>query len=146
MTPSCDSPLCIPTRYAFMTGLFAAECAGYADHNADSCPLPAAYGLLNMVVRQDVLYRAEAMAWIRRASDDANMTLGLDWMADWNDPVRRIDLRNHNMPCIGQAGFHCLWVAPVLSTRTALRGAAATGCACSVLGAGYCFGCSGHHR
>lgn len=106
----CNSPLCTPARYAFMTGRHVSRCGGY--DNAAYLPSTAATfaHYLRMMGYRTVL--SGKMHFIgpdqlhgfeeRPTTDIYPADFG--WVPDWTRPEERIDLWYHNMSSVVQAG------------------------------------------
>ena len=106
----CNSPLCTPARYAFMTGRFVSRFGGYdnAAYLPSNLPTFAHYlramgyrtalsGKMHFV-GPDQLHGFED----RYTTDIYPADFG--WVPNWHAPEERIDLWYHNMSSVKQAG------------------------------------------
>ena len=110
----CNSPLCTPARYAFMTGRLVSRFGGYdnAAYLPSNLPTFAHYlralgyrtalsGKMHFV-GPDQLHGFEE----RHTTDIYPADFG--WVPDWRAPEQRIDLWYHNMSSVKQAGIACI--------------------------------------
>ncbi len=109
-TAYCNSPLCTPARYAFMTGQYVSKCGGYDNAAYMPATMPTFAHYLRLMgyrtclagkmhfVGPDQLHGFEE----RLTTDVYPADFG--WIPDWNQPDQRIDLWYHNMSSVKQAG------------------------------------------
>ncbi|MEZ5535449.1 MAG: choline-sulfatase [Thiolinea sp.] len=105
-----SSPLCTPSRYAFMTGQNVSHCGGYDNAAYMPATMPTFAHYLRIMGYRMVL--AGKMHFIgpdqlhgfeeRLTTDIYPADYG--WVPDWTKPDERIDLWYHNMSSIKQAG------------------------------------------
>jgi choline-sulfatase len=106
----CNSPLCTPGRYAFMTGQLISRFGGWDNASYLSSMVPTFAHYLRLMgyhtqlsgkmhfVGADQLHGFED----RHTTDIYPADFG--WVPDWTRPDERIDLWYHNMSSVFQAG------------------------------------------
>ncbi len=106
----CNSPLCTPARYAFMTGQHVSRCGGYDNAAYLPATMPTFAHYLRLMgyrtclagkmhfVGPDQLHGFED----RVTTDVYPADFG--WVPDWTIGDERIDLWYHNMSSVKQAG------------------------------------------
>jgi choline-sulfatase len=106
----CNSPLCTPARYAFMTGQHISRCGGYDNAAYLPATMPTFAHYLRLMgyytclsgkmhfVGPDQLHGFED----RVTTDVYPADFG--WVPDWTRSDERIDLWYHNMSSVKQAG------------------------------------------
>ena len=106
----CNSPLCTPARYAFMTGQHVSRCGGYDNAAYLPATMPTFAHYLRLMgyytclagkmhfVGPDQLHGFED----RLTTDVYPADFG--WVPDWTIGDERIDLWYHNMSSVKQAG------------------------------------------
>lgn len=106
----CNSPLCTPGRYAFMTGQLVSRFGGYDNASYLSSMVPTFAHYMRLMgyrtqlsgkmhfVGSDQLHGFED----RHTTDVYPADFG--WVPDWTKPDERIDLWYHNMSSVVQAG------------------------------------------
>jgi choline-sulfatase len=106
----CNSPLCTPGRYAFMTGQHVSRFGGYDNAAYLPSTLPTFAHYLRLMgyrtalsgkmhfVGPDQLHGFEE----RYTTDVYPADFG--WVPDWRNPDERIDLWYHNMSSVVQSG------------------------------------------
>lgn len=109
-TAYCNSPLCTPARYAFMTGQYISDCGGYDNAAYLPSTMPTFAHYLRLMGYQTIL--AGKMHFVgadqlhgfetRLTTDIYPADFG--WVPNWHEPEARIDLWYHNMSSVCQAG------------------------------------------
>ncbi|MDH3692946.1 MAG: choline-sulfatase [Gammaproteobacteria bacterium] len=107
----CNSPLCTPGRYAFMTGQYVSHCGGYdnAAYLPTNVPTFAHY-LRNTGYKTTLSGKMHFVGVDQLHGFERRLTTDIypadfGWVPDWRlDSDERIDLWYHNMSSVKQAG------------------------------------------
>ncbi len=106
----CSSPLCTPSRYAFMTGQYCSRSGGYdnAAYMPSTMPTFAHY-LRTMGYRTCLSGKMHFVGPDQLHGFEDRLTTDIypadfGWVPDWTNPDQRIDLWYHNMSSVKQAG------------------------------------------
>ncbi len=106
----CNSPLCTPGRYAFMTGQYVSRIGGYdnAAYLASTVPTFAHYlrlmGYRTALSGKMHFVGADQLHGFEERYTTDIYPADFGWVPDWTDPDTRIDLWYHNMSSVKQAG------------------------------------------
>ncbi len=106
----CNSPLCTPGRYAFMTGQYISHCGGYdnAAYMPSTMPTFAHYlrlmGYRTALAGKMHFVGADQLHGFEERHTTDIYPADFGWVPDWTKPDERIDLWYHNMSSVVQAG------------------------------------------
>jgi choline-sulfatase len=106
----CNSPLCTPARYAFMSGQYVSRIGGYdnAAYLPSTVPTFAHYlraqGYRTCLSGKMHFVGADQLHGFEERLTTDIYPADFGWIPDWTDPDERIDLWYHNMSSVKQAG------------------------------------------
>lgn len=107
----CNSPLCTPARYAFMTGQHVSRIGGYdnAAYLPSTVPTFAHYlraqGYRTCLSGKMHFVGADQLHGFEERLTTDIYPADFGWIPDWTAPEQRIDLWYHNMSSVKQAGI-----------------------------------------
>ena len=106
----CNSPLCTPARYAFMSGQHVSKIGGYdnAAYLPSTVPTFAHYlraqGYRTCLSGKMHFVGADQLHGFEERLTTDIYPADFGWIPDWRAPEERIDLWYHNMSSVKQAG------------------------------------------
>lgn len=106
----CNSPLCAPSRFSFMSGQLVSRIAGYDNGSEFKASIPTfAHGLRQMGYRTCLSGKMHFVGPDQLHGFEERLTTDIypadhAWTPDWEAPDERIDKWYHNMDAVREAG------------------------------------------
>ena len=106
----CNSPLCAPSRFSFMSGQLVSRIAGYDNGSEFKASIPTfAHGLRQLGYRTCLSGKMHFVGPDQLHGFEERLTTDIypadhAWTPDWEAPDERIDKWYHNMDAVREAG------------------------------------------
>ena len=106
----CNSPLCAPSRFSFMSGQLVSRIAGYDNGSEFKASIPTfAHGLRQIGYRTCLSGKMHFVGPDQLHGFEERLTTDIypadhAWTPDWDAPDERIDKWYHNMDAVREAG------------------------------------------